>query len=121
MDGLRLETLNTTSEGGDSANMTGGKPANAASRAPIEWTRRGATLVASLTLSDGRPASVTLSGPRDDPNGAIVALPSQGSDGPQTVMLGDFLDRLAPEKTIELLCIQERVFGSSQLEAPDFV
>ncbi|MFP4500968.1 MAG: hypothetical protein ACLFTT_08210 [Candidatus Hydrogenedentota bacterium] len=84
----------------------------------IAWRKQGAAVVGTLTLTDGRKGNVVLVGARTNPKGAALVLPGESGEAPMTVMLKDGLDRMYPQQMLELLCMQERSFGTAGLPAP---
>lgn len=84
----------------------------------IPWTRQGEAYVGSLALTDGRRAKAVLVAPRGNPKGAAVVY--AGEDGGLVkLILSDALDRLTPEQVMDILCTQERAFGTTGLPEPD--
>ena len=85
----------------------------------IRWQKQGAAWVGTLKLGDGDAANIVLLGGRDNPKGAVLVTASQGG-APDKRALGSVLDLLSPKQTIEILCMQQRAFGSSaHLPPPD--
>ena len=83
----------------------------------ISWKKQGAAIVGGLSLQDGRAANVVLVGSRQNPKGAVVVAPAADGGQLQTLMLNDALDWLAPSSVIEIMCMQELVFGDGQLKS----
>ncbi len=75
-------------------------------------------MVGTLTLTDGRKGNVVLVGARTNPKGAALVLPGESGDSPKTVLLKDGLGWVHPEQVLELLCMQERSFGTAGLPVP---
>ena len=84
----------------------------------IEWSQQGGAVVGPLSLLDGRTGKIVLVGSRDNSKGAVVVVTARGSDSIQKTPLTQLLDTLAPRDVVDILCMQERVFGSSGLESP---
>lgn len=78
----------------------------------MEWKRHGAGLVSTVDLVDGREGKVVIVGARDNPRGAMLVLPATDA---QDVRVADSIDLLHPRQLVEVLCAQERMFGSSGL------
>jgi len=74
--------------------------------------------VGALTLSDGRLCNVVLAGARQNPKGAALVLAGAAGTAPQTVMLADAHNLFHPKQLIDVLCMQERIFGKSNLPPP---
>ena len=72
----------------------------------------------SLCLVDGRRANVVLVGARDNPKGAVLVLPGESAGQVQTQPLQLALPLLDPDFALSVLCMQERVFGTSGLKPP---
>lgn len=81
----------------------------------MDWNRQGAGLVSTIELRDGREGKVVLVGSRDNPKGAMLVLASEASQGAQAVSLVNGIRFLHPQQLVEILCAQERAFGSSGL------
>ncbi len=81
----------------------------------MDWNRQGAGLVSTIELRDGREGKVVLVGSRDNPKGAMLVLASQASQGAQAVPLIEGSRFLHPRQVVEILCVQERAFGTSGL------
>ena len=61
---------------------------------------------------------VVIVGARDNPKNAVILSSSGGGGALQKVPVSDSLDRLSPEQVVDIMCMQERVYGSGGLEAP---
>lgn len=72
----------------------------------------------SLSFADGRHANVVLVGPRQNTKAATLVLPAEAGEGVRTLPLVEGLDLLHPETVIDVVCMQERVFGQAGLEPP---
>jgi hypothetical protein len=80
----------------------------------IAWQKQGAALVGELRLSGGQPAHIVLVGDPLNEKGAVVM--TSGADGArQTQLLADAADRIDPVDLIDILCMQERSFGTRGL------
>lgn len=84
----------------------------------MKWTRQGEAVISPFRLVDGCAARAVLMGPRTNPKGAVVVA-AQGPDEIKTFPLSALLDRIPPQDLVEILCMQERVFGSTGLSASD--
>lgn len=84
----------------------------------IAWNEQGAAVVAQLLLRDGRHGSVVLVAPRSNAKGATLLLPGDGSGKPDMLPLQQGRDLLRPEDLVQILAMQERLFGSSGLPRP---
>lgn len=65
---------------------------------------------------DGRVGSVVLVGPRTNPKGAVVVLPSDNAGPVKTIPLPEVVDALHPATLVEVIAVQERAFGNSGLQ-----
>ncbi len=68
---------------------------------------------------DGRIGKVVLVGPRAAPKGAVLVLTSADGSSVETRPLAGQWTLLAPDQVIDVLCMQERVFGGGRLAPPD--
>lgn len=75
-------------------------------------------MVGRLTYADGRPGNVVLVGPKENPKGATLVLPPEGGGALKTLSLAEGLALLRPGAAVDIICMQERVFGTTGLEAP---
>ncbi len=76
-------------------------------------------MVGALRFVNGARGNVVLVGPPSNPKGAALLLPASAGDKPKTVLLTDAFPILHPRNVIEVLCMQERVFGSRGLPQPE--
>ena len=76
----------------------------------MTWRTQGAAQVASAHLNDGRSANVVIVAGRENPKGVMIIAPA---DGGAPEPLRAHLDALSPEQTIDILCAQERYFGTA--------
>lgn len=73
-----------------------------------------------LALTDTRQANIVLVGARQNPKGAVLVLPGEAGAPVQTAPFPTALALVHPANAVEILCMQERVFGNSGLpKAPD--
>lgn len=80
--------------------------------------RKGAAWVGALTLEDGRQGNVVLVGPRDNPKGAVLVLPAETAGETETIAFNAGIGNLSEGAIVDILCMQERAFGSSGLTPP---
>ena len=85
----------------------------------ITWKQQGAAVIGALVLADGRGASVALVGPRQNPKGAAIIMKASVGDDVETIPLKDAVALLSPEQMVDIICSQERVYGSSGLTTPE--
>jgi hypothetical protein len=85
----------------------------------IAWKQQGEAVVGALRFPDGRSARMVLVGPRDHPKGAMVVV-ATASEAADVMPLSQAVPLLAAQQIIEALCMQERVFGDSALDPPEF-
>ncbi len=84
----------------------------------MKWKRQGEALLAPVKLTDGRAGSVVLVGARENPKGAALVFSGGTESDVETVPLTESLHLLSPVQIIEILCMQERVYGTSGLTPP---
>jgi hypothetical protein len=85
----------------------------------IGWKKQGDALVGVLTLPSGRPARIVLMGPRSNPKGAMVVIPSVTDAKPEVLPLADAAELLSAQQIIDVACVQERIYGDTGLTPPD--
>ena len=85
----------------------------------MKWKVQGQAVVSSLALTDGRMVSVAVVAGRDKPKGAVLILP-KADPGADTVPVAETLELMTPQHVTDVLCMQERMFGSSGLPQPEF-
>lgn len=84
----------------------------------MDWSRQGGAVVSRARLADGRAARVVLVANRENSKGVMVIL----ADAPpeqNAFPLSKLLDAFHPNDAVDILCLQERVFGPTALEVPD--
>jgi hypothetical protein len=81
----------------------------------ITWQKQESAIVGTVPLSDGTEAKAVIVGPRDNPKGAVLVLPAGEDNQVSAAPLASCLDRIDPKTLVEILCAQERQFGSSDL------
>ncbi len=85
----------------------------------MKWAVQGKALIGELRLADGGKGKALVMGPRSRPKGAQILQPKAGAAGEfDAAPLHDVLALLEPGAVIDVLCMQERVFGDTGLEAP---
>ena len=84
----------------------------------IRWQNQGEAIVGALSLVDGRKGKAVVVGARENPKGASLVIAAAGGGEPERVPLADATDLISPEALIDILCTQERAFGSAGLEPP---
>jgi hypothetical protein len=84
----------------------------------IPFKQQGEAVVGVITLPDGRAGRVVLVGPRDHPKGAMLVV-STGAASSDVVPLSTALPLLSAQQIIEIVCMQERAFGTTGLPAPE--
>lgn len=87
----------------------------------ISWERQGAAVVGSLTLASGKAGKAVIVGARANPKGVMLIAPGLLPGEMRPVPLREHLDALSPAQLIEVLCMQERVFGEAPLPPPDVI
>ncbi len=82
----------------------------------IKWQKQGEAIVGALSLVDGRKGSAVVLGARENPKGASLVITAEDGGEPERIPLADATDLISPEALIDILCTQERAFGSVGLE-----
>ncbi len=72
----------------------------------------------SLALKQGGKGSIIVVGPANNPNGATLVTPGDDPKKPHTSLLPSGCAFLTPGQYLEILCMQERGFGSHSFPAP---
>lgn len=85
----------------------------------MNWKKQGSAVVGSVLVTDGRKATVVLVSARSNPKGAALVLPANDDRAAvATEPVANCLHLLTPKSVIDILTMQERVFGQSGLPAP---
>jgi hypothetical protein len=87
----------------------------------IAWQRQGTAIVGAVTLTNGRGGKAVIVAARDNPKGAMLIAPGENPGEVRPVPLREHLDSLEPSALVEILCMQERVFGNAPLPPPDSI
>ncbi|MBL7647740.1 MAG: hypothetical protein JNK74_16275 [Candidatus Hydrogenedentes bacterium] len=83
----------------------------------ITWKKQGEALVGSLALKQGGKGSIIVVGPASNPNGATLVTPGEDPKKPHTSLLPAGCEFLTPGQYLEILCMQERGFGTRSFPA----
>ena len=70
-----------------------------------------------LTLNNGHRGSVVLVGAASNPKGATLLIPGEDPKKPRAALLPAGCEQLSPGQYMEILCMQERGFGSGGFPA----
>jgi hypothetical protein len=85
----------------------------------VKWHRQGAALVGDIVLDKAQvPARVVLVGPRSTPKGAVLVTATPEAGQLNTQPFHDCLARVPAAHVVEVVCMQERLFGDAKLPAP---
>ncbi len=84
----------------------------------MDWSRQGGAVVSLARLVDGRAARIVLVAGRENPKGAMLIL-ADASTAQNAFPVSKMLDAMTPFDAADILCMQERIFGTAALEAPD--
>lgn len=84
----------------------------------MNWKRQGVAVVTGVELADGRHGNVVLVGPRSNPKGAAVVLAGERTDAVETLSIEHAAPLLPPRAVVDILCMQERVFGGTAVLGP---
>lgn len=76
-------------------------------------------MVGEVSYTDGQRGNVVLVGPRSNIKGAALLIPGDDPAKPSTRLFADSMDLLTPETALEVLCMQERMFGENGLPKPE--
>lgn len=71
-----------------------------------------------LALHGGGRGNVVLVGPSTNPKGATLIIPGDDPQKPQTALLPAGSEKLSPSDYLDVICMQERAFGSRNFPAP---
>ena len=72
----------------------------------MTWTQQGNATIAPVTLVDGRTGNAVIVGPRENPKGAVLLVPSEATGEPESIPLQYGVELLRPENVIDILGIQ---------------
>lgn len=86
----------------------------------MDWTKQGAAVVSSVELTTGQHGKVVIVGPRENPKGAVIVLGGAGGGVMDAKPVDAHMDHLSPGVVAEIICTQERVFGSAGLPKVQF-
>ena len=82
----------------------------------IVWQQQSAGWVGVLRLTDDRVAKVVVVGSRETPKGAmIVCATSEEATSVETLSLSEAAPQIHPGNIVEIMCLQERIYGNSGL------
>ena len=82
----------------------------------IVWQKQSAGWVGALRLTDGRASKVAVVGSRETPKGAmIVCTNPEDAHSVETLSLGEAASLIHPCNIVEIMCLQERIYGNSGL------
>lgn len=87
----------------------------------MRWQRQGDALIGSIQLKDGRAARVVLVAERANPKGAVLVFAGDEQGRAVTSPLAMALPFLTPRQVVDILCGQERAFGTAGLMPPELV
>lgn len=76
----------------------------------MNWKKQGSAILRLLQLTDGRKGVVVLIGKYGKPQNSVVVFQKEGVER-EIIPVEKLLDFLVPEDLIDILCVQERVFG----------
>ncbi len=76
----------------------------------MNWKRQGSAILRKVQLNDGRSGVVVLIGKYGKEQHAVVVFQKEGGKR-EIVPVEKLLGFLTPEDLIDILCVQERVFG----------
>ena len=85
----------------------------------IAWKKPGAALVGPIELTDGASGTVVILGPAEQPKNLILLTKDAESAELVKTPFKDSLSRVSLAHIIEILCTQERAFGTHGLTPPE--
>ncbi len=85
----------------------------------VRWRRQDRAVTGRFTLASGGKANVVLVAGREAERSAVLVIPQPGGGQPKTLLLSEAHDQIAPADLVEILCMQERCFGSLGLPVPE--
>ncbi len=80
----------------------------------MNWKRQGSAVLRMVQLKDGRKGVVVLIGKYGKEQHAVVVFQKEGTER-EIVPVEKLLDFFTPEDLIDILCVQERVFGERHI------
>jgi hypothetical protein len=83
--------------------------------AAVRWHKQGAAFVGEIIVDGKAPARVVLVGPRSTPKGAVLVTTASPGAQLATEPFFECVDRVAAGQLVEVICMQERLFGQSKL------
>lgn len=84
----------------------------------MDWSRQGGAVISPARLADGRAVRVVLVADRTNSKGAMLIL-ADASSAQNAFPLSKMLDSIHPNDAADILCMQERIFGTSALTMPE--
>ena len=84
----------------------------------MDWSRQGGAVISPARLTDGRAVRVVLVADRANPKGAMLII-SDASTAQNAFPLSKMLDAVHPNDAVDILCMQERIFGTADLTMPE--
>ena len=91
--------------------------------ASLSWTTLllllGLAVVGEIVFKDGRHGSVVLVAPRNNAKGATLVLPDPQGGKPEMHGFLQGMEQLFPQDIVQILAMQERLFGDGELPRPE--
>lgn len=75
------------------------------------WRKQSSAIIRPIQLKNGRKGIVILIGGRENEKNAVVVFQTEGG-GKEIFTVKQLIDELQPDDLIDILCVQERVFGN---------
>jgi hypothetical protein len=85
----------------------------------LRWREKNGAYTAPVELGAGQREKVVLVGPRTHPMGAVIIVAPEDGGPVQKIPLDDALDDLTSAQLVEIMCMQERVFGEAARSQSD--
>ena len=83
----------------------------------LTWHKQGPAFTAPVKLEDGTAGNAVVLGAKDNPK-AIALVTQQGGEQ-SSASFAEAVGQLPPSTLIEILCMQERAFGSHAFPKPE--
>ncbi len=80
----------------------------------MNWKKQGPAILRMVQLTDGRKGVVVLIGKYGKEQHAVIVFQKEGGER-EIIPIEKLLDFFTPEDLIDILCVQERVFGERRI------
>ncbi len=80
----------------------------------MNWKRQGPAVLRMVQLKDGRKGVVVLIGKFGKEQNSVIVFQKEGGER-EIIPVEKLLDFITPEDLVDILCVQERVFGERRI------